>query len=139
MKSKIGKLITNKGENGQSTSQKFTRENSVTKEALDDIECLPVLEELDSNPTEEEHSKVIDALACGKALGEDGIPPEILKCGKLTSLKSLHSLLSLCWREEKVPQDMCNVTIILYKNKGDCNISLLSICLSGFSQTPRPC
>ena len=36
---------------------------------------LPVMNELDvSSPTLEELSKAIDSLACGKALGDDGIP-----------------------------------------------------------------
>ena len=113
----------------------YSRENSVTQEALDSIEDLPVLEELDSEPTLEELSKAIDALASGKAPGEDGIPPEVIKCGKPALLEPLHELLCLCWREGKVPQDMRNAKIItLYKNKGDrsdCNnyrgISLLSI------------
>ena len=77
----------------------------------------------------------IDALASGKAPGEDGIPPEVIECGKPALLEPLHELLFLCWREGKVPQDMRNAKIItLYKNKGDrsdCNnyqdISLLSI------------
>ena len=53
----------------------YSRANSVTQEALDSIEDLPVLEELDSESTLEELSKAIDALASGKAHGDDGIPP----------------------------------------------------------------
>ena len=113
----------------------YSRENCVTQEALDSIEDLPVLEELDTEPTLEELSKAIDALSCGKAPGDDCIPPEIIKVGKSALMKPLHELLCLCWREGQVPQDMRNAKIItLYKNKGDrsdCNnyrgISLLSI------------
>ena len=113
----------------------YSREKSVTQEALDRIEDLPVLEELDSEPTLEGPSKAIDALASGKAPAGDGIPPEVIKCGKPALLEPLHKLLCLCSREGKVPQDMRNAKIItLYKNKGDrrdCNnyrgISLLSI------------
>ena len=113
----------------------YSKENSVTQEALDSIEDLPVLKELDPEPTLEELSKTIDELASEKAPGEDGIPPEVIKCGKPALLEPLHELLCLCWREGKVPQDMRNAKIItLYKNKGDrsdCNnyqgISLLSI------------
>ena len=83
----------------------------------------------------EELSKAIDALASGKAPGEDGIPPEIIKCGKSALLQPLHELLCLCWREWKVPLDMRDSKIVtLYKCKGDCSdynnyrgISLLSI------------
>ena len=113
----------------------YSRENSVTQEALDSIEDLPVLEELDSEPTLEELSKAINALASGKAPGEDGIPPEVIKCGKPALLEPLHELVCLYWREGKMPQDMRNAKIItLYKYKGDrsnCNnyrgMCLLSI------------
>ena len=56
---------------------------------------LPVLEELDTEPTLDELNKAIDALSCGKAPGEDCIPPEIIKAGKPALIKPLHKLLSL--------------------------------------------
>ena len=81
-----------------------------------------VLEELHSEPTLEELSTAIDVLASAKAPGEDGIPPEVIKCGKPALLEPLHKLLCLCWREGKVPQDMRSArSITLYKNKGDCS------------------
>lgn len=43
----------------------YFRENSIIKEALDDIEDLPILEELNFEPTEEELNKAIDAFTCG--------------------------------------------------------------------------
>ena len=78
----------------------------------------------------------IGSLSIGKAPGPDGIPPEVIKAGKGSSLIGhLHSLLNQCWEEKMVPQDMRDAKIItLYKNKGDrsdCNnyrgISLLAI------------
>ena len=113
----------------------YSRANSITHEVLDSIENLSVVEELDSEPTLEDLSKAIDALASGKVPGADGIPPGVIKCGKPTLVEPLHELLCLCCREGKVLQDMRNAPIItLYKNKGDrsdCNnyrgISLLSI------------
>ena len=139
LKSKTGEVITDQDK--QMTRwvehylELYSRENLVSQEALDALEDLPVLVELDAEPTLEELSKAIDALSCGKAPGEDGIPPEIIKCGKPALLEPLHELLCLCWREGNVPQDMRDAKIVtLYKNKGDrsdCNnyrgISLLSI------------
>ena len=139
LKSKTGEIITDRGKQMgrwvEHYLDLYSRENCVTQEALDGIEDLPVLEELDTEPTLEELSKAIDALACGKAPGDDCIPPEIIKVGKSALMKPLHELLCLCWREGQVPQAMRNAKIItLYKNKGDrsdCNnywgISLLSI------------
>ncbi|XP_069191050.1 uncharacterized protein [Procambarus clarkii] len=115
-------------------SELYARENVVTEDPLSAIEHLPVLKKLDREPTHEELSDALDSLASGKALGEDGIPAEALKCCKGNLLMQLHEILCLCWRRE-VLQDMRNANIVtLYKNKGDrgdCNnyrsISLISI------------
>ena len=40
------------------------------------------MDELDAVPTVEELSRAIDRLPTGKARGMDGIPPNIIKCGK---------------------------------------------------------
>ena len=113
----------------------YGRENLVTEEALNAIECLPMISELDREPTLEELSLALDSLASGKAPEKDGIPAEVLKCCRETLLPELHKILRLCWRQGEVPQDMRDSNIVtLYKNKGDrsdCNkyrgISLLSI------------
>ncbi|KAI8519266.1 hypothetical protein Bbelb_025230 [Branchiostoma belcheri] len=113
----------------------YSQESAVSQDALDSIDDLPVIAELDAEPTMEESSKAIDSMPSWKAPGEDNIPAEVIKCGKPVLLKPLHDLLCLCWKEGKVPHSMRNSKIItLYKNKGDrsdCNsyrgISLLSI------------
>ena len=56
-------------------SDLYSRRNVVATAALDAIECLPVMEELDTEPTIEEHIKAIDSLASGKASDSDGTPP----------------------------------------------------------------
>ena len=62
----------------QHYSELYSRENVVTEEALNNIECLPVLEELDSEPTLAEIKAALDSLASGKAPGKDNIPVEVL-------------------------------------------------------------
>ena len=116
-------------------SDLYSRENTLSPAALDVIECLPTMDELDSEPSVEELSKAIDILASGKAPGNDGIPTELIKHFKTTLLLPLHEVLCQCWQEGAVPQDTRDSKIItLHKNKGernDCNkyrgISLLSI------------
>ena len=139
LKSKDGELIMDGGKQMsrwvEHYLELYSKENVVTEKALESIQVLPVMEELDIEPTVDELSTAIDALPSGKAAGEDCIPPEVIKCGKPALLGPLHELLLLCWKEGKVPQDMRNAKIVtLYKNKGDrsdCNnyrgISLLSI------------
>ena len=73
----------------------YSRENIVSLSALDAVECLPTMEELNTEPTLEKLSKAIDSLASGKAPGSDGIPPDLLKHYKTTLLHSLHVLLSV--------------------------------------------
>lgn len=66
---------------------------------------VPVMEELDHEPAREEVEKALDALSSGKALGHDGIPPEVLKCAKHSLITRLHELLCQCWSEGSVPQE----------------------------------
>ena len=138
-KSSSGAIITDKGQQMERWvehySDLYSRENTVSPAALDIIQCLPTMDELDSEPSVEDLSKAIDSLASGKAPGNDGIPPELIKHCKTTLLLPLHEVLCQCWQEGAVPQDMRDSKIItLYKIKGersDCNnyrgISLLSI------------
>ena len=55
-------------------SDLYSRENNVSHSALDAVEYLPTMEELDTDATVEEPSKAIDSLTSGKAHGSDGIP-----------------------------------------------------------------
>ena len=133
LKSKTGAVITDQSMQLQRWLEYYlelySTQNIVTDTALNALPGLPVIEEL------EELSIAVDGLACGKAPGKDGIPPEVLKNGKQTILQPLHELLCLCWEQGHIPQDMRDANIVtLYKNKGDrsdCNnyrgISLLSI------------
>ena len=139
LKSSSGEIITDKGQQMERWvehySDLYSRENTVSPAALDAIECLPTMDELDSEPLVEELSKAIDSLASGKAPDNYGIPPDLIKHCKTTLLLPLHEVLCQCWREGAVPQNMRDSNIItLYKNKGErneCNnyrgISLLSI------------
>ena len=125
LKSSTGEVITDKGQQMERLvehySDLYSRQNVVTSAALDAIECLPTMEELNTEPTVEELSKAIDSLA----LGSDGIPPDLVKHCKTTLLLPLHEVLCQCWQEGVVLQDMRDAKIItLYKNKGertDCN------------------
>ena len=82
----------------------------------------------------EELSKAIDASACGKAPGEECIPPKIIKYGTPALLELLLELLCLCWREGKVPQDMRDANITtLYKTKA----IAVTATTSGVSPRPR--
>ena len=66
----------------QQYSELYSREIVVTEEALNAIKCLPVLQELDSDPALEELNKDLDFLDSGKAPGNESIPAEVLKCCK---------------------------------------------------------
>ena len=139
LKTKSGEVITDSNKQMERWVEHYlelySTENTITDQALDIIKTLPVMTELDTEPTEDDLSKAIDSLKNGKAPGKDAIPPEVIKHGKHALLHHLHVLLLLCWKEGTVPQDMRDANIVtLYKNKGDrsdCNnyrgISLLSV------------
>ena len=85
----------------------YSRGNIVNDMAIENTTSLPTMEELDLPPTIDELRKAIDSLACVKVPGSDGIPPEIVKAGKESSLLShLHNLLLQCWLEATVPQEL---------------------------------
>ena len=122
-----GEVITDKGKQMdrwvEHYSELYSKENTVVTSALDAIEPLPIMEELDAEPTLTDLRKAIDSLACSKAPGIDGIPQtsssttKIPSCSLFTS--PLH-VLCQCWREGAVPQDMRDAEIVtLYKDKGD--------------------
>ena len=89
LRSSAGKVITDGGHQlerwVEHYSDIYSRENTVSPSALDAVECLTTMEELDTEPTLEEFSKAIDSLASGKAPGSDGIPPDLLLQNHLTS------------------------------------------------------
>jgi len=139
LKSTTGEIITDQDRQMdrwvEHYSDLYSRENIVAPSALDAIESMPVMDELDAEPTPDELRKAIDSLATRKAPGTDSIPPDLIKHCKTALLQPLHEVLCKCWEEGAVPQDMRDAKIVtLYKNKGersDCNnyrgISLLSI------------
>ena len=113
----------------------YSTENNVSEEVINSIQLMLSIIELDSEPTASEIEKAINGLANGKAPGNDAIPSEVIKQWMPVLLPHLHELLSLCWREGEVPQNMRGAKIVtLFKNKGDCSdcnnyrgISLLSV------------
>ena len=103
------------GHMGGTLIELYLRETVVTDAALNSINPLPIIDELDAEPTIEELDKAINAISNQKAPGSDGIPPEVINSGKSALLE--HELLCLCWREGAVPQDMRDATInTLYDN-----------------------
>ena len=63
----------------QHYSELYSGENVVTKGALNNIESLPVLEELDSESTLAEIKAALHSFASSKAPRKDNIPAEVLR------------------------------------------------------------
>ena len=116
-------------------SNLYSRQKTVSQNALDSLECHQTMDELDSVPNIKELSSAINHLTNGKSAGSDNIPPDLIKTCRSALLLSLHEILCQYWQEVEVPHDMRDAKIIiLYKNSGeraDCNsyrdIFLLSI------------
>ena len=101
-------------------SELYGSVSSISHSALNQVESLPTLYELDVIPTKEELSEAIKVISTGKAPGLDGIPAEVFKCGGCKLLDALYLLLCKCWELGSVPQDMRDSSIKnLYKNKGE--------------------
>ena len=78
LRSSTGEVITDRGHQLERLvehySDIYSRVNIVSPSALDDVEFLPTMEELDTEPTLEELREAIDSLASGKAPGSARIP-----------------------------------------------------------------
>ena len=82
LKTKSGEVITNSNKQMERWVGHYVELNTeytITNEALDTIESLPVMTKLDTEPTQDDLSKAIDSLTNGKAPGKDAIPPEVIK------------------------------------------------------------
>ncbi len=100
------------------------------------------MDELETLPTIDELRKTIMSLSCGKAPGNEGMPPEVVKTvTENYFIGHLHGLLLQCREKATIAQDIRDAKIVtLYKNKGshsDCNkycgIALLSIIGKAFT------
>jgi len=60
----------------------------------------------------------IKSLTNGKAPGADCIPPEVLNCGGMPLVHRLEHLFSLIWREEAVPQEFKDASIVHFYKEG---------------------
>ena len=99
LKSKTGEIITDGKKQMESWVEHYMglywTENTVSEEALNSIQLMSIMVELDSEPTASEIEKAINGLANSKAPGNDAIPPELIKQGIPVLLPHLHELLSL--------------------------------------------
>ena len=83
LKSKTGEIITD----GKKQMERwvehylelYSTKNIVSEEALNSIQLMPIMVELDSEPTASEIEKAINGLANGKTPDNDAIPPEVIK------------------------------------------------------------
>ena len=74
-------------------SELCSRYTTVSEAALNAVERLQAMDELDEEPTLEELSSARAARAAGKAPGKDGIPSEVINCTKGTLLRELREVL----------------------------------------------
>ena len=68
--------------------QRYSKDTIITDEALANIDSLPVLTELDTEPTQDDLSKTAD----GKAHGIDAIP----------LLQHINELALICWKRKRL-------------------------------------
>ena len=98
----------------------LNQDSSFDRSVLEDIPQWDINTSLAELPTIEEIHLCIRQLNCGKAPGEDGIPPDIYVHGGVAIAEQLLIIFTRVWEDGEVPQDFKDATIVhLYKNKGD--------------------
>ncbi|BHF78810.1 hypothetical protein SprV_0602192500 [Sparganum proliferum] len=109
--------------------------SAISDAAIDRLPQVETNADLDLPPSLQETIRVVKQLSSGKAPGSDAIPAEVYKHGGPQLMDHLTALFQEMWRQEEVPQDFKDATIVhLYKRKGNrqiCDnhrgISLLNI------------
>ena len=124
-----GRLLRNKGRIRERWMRFFRSLLTAKPDMLDPdipkwLPQQPVASALGIEPTEEEIGTAIQekAKANAKAVGPDGLPVELLKLGlqqDQTILLELHRLITLIYREGKVPQQWKDTIITVLHKKGD--------------------
>ncbi len=113
----------------------LNRPAAINEEAIARLPQLATNQQLDIPPSSEEVSKAIKQMTSGKAPDPDAIPAEVYKAGGAAIIDQLTRLYQTMWRQEQLPQEFRDVTIVhIYKLNGNpqsCDnhrgISLLSI------------
>ena len=112
----------------------FNTANEYQESVVDDVQQLPLREEMAGPPTVEEVADAIGRLTRGKAGGESEILPELLQFGGAVLIAFLVRLCELVWWEGEVPKEWRDAIIAPVPKKGDlrdCNnsrpISLLEV------------
>ena len=115
LRSSTGEVITDRGHRMERWvehySNIYSRENIVCASALDAVECLPTMEELDIELTLEGAQQGHGQLGLWQGPWQrrdppppPPPPPDLLRHCKTTLLHSLYVLLCRCWQEGAVPQ-----------------------------------
>ena len=124
IKSKEGVLLTDPAQILDRWAEHFdsvlNQDSDFDMSVLQDIPQWDTNQSLDAIPTLKEVLDSIKQLTCGKAAGEDGIPPDVYRHGGTAIAERLLKLFKQIWKEGEVPQEFRDATIIhLSKNKGD--------------------
>ena len=110
MLSSNGTLLTNPDEISERWREHFHSllncDTAGEHEVVDGLEVLPLRQEIDVPPTEEEVAATLDSLRERKAPGGDAIPAEILKFGGDAVKRALAAFYMQCWETKTLPQDL---------------------------------
>ena len=87
-------------------------------DSLDNVPTVPVRDELDDMIHIEEVRKAVKQMKCNKASGGDGIPAEVYKHGGTALVRHLHRLFLKIWKNEEVPQELKDASIVTILKKG---------------------
>ncbi len=98
----------------------LNRVNPADPSVIDRLPTLPLMGELDLQPSFSEVHKAAKSLKNNKAVGPDGLPAEVFKYGGYTLTRRVHRFIRDVWQSQRLPQQWKDANIVtVYKRKGD--------------------
>ena len=125
IKDELGNPCTSAEEREQRWRRHFTgvlnQQSQFNAEELERVVQRPLRPHLAELPSEEELVGAVNNLKNGKAGGESGILPEMVKagCQRDEFRALLLDLVHTVWREKRVPQEWANSVLVPVPKKGD--------------------
>ena len=93
-------------------------ESSFDQALIDDMPQFPLRGVLSDPPGEDEVRRALRRLSVGKAGGDNGVLPDLLKCCGDALVTHIVTLFTTVWREQRIPAEWHDALLVSVPKKG---------------------